>query len=668
MISIKYPVASLAFIFLILVNLSLTSSSVVELPKGGILYPRASESRTVHSLDGVWNFRKSDYPYEGIEARWYERDLKKTGPVIQMPVPSSYNDITEDRDIRDHVGVVWYDRTFFVPDSWRTEGVRVWLRFSSVHYYAQVWVNGQMVVQHEVGHLPFQSEITSVVKFGRKNRVTVYVDNTLTLTTVPQGTLQKIQTNNGSKIVQRYSFDFYNYAGIHRSVHLYTTPSVYIDDITVSTDIEDDRAWLNYELIYRGSLGTDREEINCTVNIIDADGKMVCFETTSILFGDVGGSNITGRIEIPNPKFWWPYGMDTEPGYQYEIQFILQTPEIEKEDIYRLPIGVRKLRWDNQKMYINDKEIYIRGFGKHEDSDIRGKGLDLALAIKDHNLLQWIGANCYRTSHYPYAEEIMDIAEQYGIMIIDEGPSVNTENFTQSELQKHKIAMAELIRRDKNRANVIMWSVANEPRTADPESGPYFGSVVAFTKTLEKRRPVTAVLNRWYTVDQVGQFMDIICFNRYNSWYTEPGKLETIQLAVVTEAENWHRKYNKPVIMAEYGAEAMEGLHIYPDYIWSEEYQVSVLSEHFKAFDTLRQKDFFIGEMIWNFADFKTDQSITRVGGNKKGVFTRQRQPKASAFHVRRRYHQLSNAMDGMPLPKNLYKYTGPTSLGRDDL
>lgn len=96
-------------------------------------------------------------------------------------------------------------------------------------------------------------------------------------------------------------------------------------------------------------------------------------------------------------------------------------------DIYRLPVGIRTISWTNTQMFINNRPIYFTGFGRHEDSDIRGKGLDMPLVIRDHNLIKWTGANSYRTSHYPYAEEIMDLADKLGIMIIDECPSVNTK-------------------------------------------------------------------------------------------------------------------------------------------------------------------------------------------------------------------------------------------------
>lgn len=96
-------------------------------------------------------------------------------------------------------------------------------------------------------------------------------------------------------------------------------------------------------------------------------------------------------------------------------------------DQYELKFGIRNLEWDGSTVKINGKPIYIKGLGRHEDSDIRGKGFDYPLVIREHNLMRWLGVNCYRTSHYPYAEEVMDLADSLGIMIINEVPAVELQ-------------------------------------------------------------------------------------------------------------------------------------------------------------------------------------------------------------------------------------------------
>nr|CAD7196220.1 unnamed protein product [Timema douglasi] len=607
--------------------------TLARISSGGILYPQESESRDVRTLDGVWNFRLSPEsdPLVGFREHWYNKELRQTGETIPMPVPASYNDITQDKAIRDHVGLVWYDRSFFVPDTWRQQGLRVWMRFDSVSYAAQVvswrtdihcrstighrisWVNGQLVMSHEIGHLPFQRDIASVLKYGSKNLVTVAVDNTLLETSIPQGQLSETYTDNGTQITQSYTFDFFNYAGIHRHVHLYTTPQVYIDDISVRTSITGNTGVIEYNVSYNGYDQSYSSPL-CFVDLLDKEGKFVARDITTL----------AGRIEISSPRLWWPYLMDSEPGYLYTLQVRLASPQLGTKDVYRLPVGIRT---------------------------IRGKGLDYSLVAKDYNLIKWIGANSFRTSHYPYAEEIMDFADRQGIVVINECPSVDTVGFSSILLQKHKDSLSELIRRDKNRPSVIMWSIANEARTHLPAAGPYFNIPVYLCTDLFE------VKTNYLSLFPKAQYVDIIGFNRYNGWYSNPGRTNTIVNNLIDEVQNWHRNFNKPIVIMEYGADTMPGLHLQPSYIWSEEYQVELFSEHFRAFDILRKKGYFVGEMIWNFADFKTAETYTRVGGNKKGVFTRDRQPKSSAHHVRRRYLALAEELDNFSPPQDAYPY-----------
>ncbi|KAF6203624.1 hypothetical protein GE061_001956, partial [Apolygus lucorum] len=433
---------------------------------GGILYPRESEFRDLKSLDGIWQFRAENVSSQGTRNMWCTNRLAETGPTIPMPVPSSYNDVTQDKSLREHVGSVWYDRSFFVPDSWRQNAQRVWLRFGSVHYMARVWVNGKEVMEHEIGHLPFEAEVTSFVTFGQENHITVEVDNTLSPITVPQGTIEEIPTLDGPKKIQQYTFDFFNYAGIHRPVVLYTTPSVFIDDITIQTDVIDTTGIVYFNVTYKG-LVQPRNTVECKVTILDAQSKPVGVD----LIHDTTGAGFLGKIDIPEAQLWWPYLMNANPGYLYTLEARITTKQsgVKIQDVYRLPFGIRTISWDNTTLFINNKPAYIRGFSRHEDSDIRGKGLDLPLVAKDYNLLKWVGANAYRTSHYPYAEEIMDFADREGIIIIDECPGVDINIFSDALLEKHKSSLTQLIQRDKTGHQSFFWSIANEPWNAIPE-------------------------------------------------------------------------------------------------------------------------------------------------------------------------------------------------------
>ncbi|XP_046981024.1 beta-glucuronidase-like isoform X2 [Schistocerca americana] len=622
---------------------------------GGLLFPRDSESRELRSLDGVWSFRL-DPGTQGYDDAWYSADLSQTGAVVQMPVPASYNDVTQEAALRDHVGLAWYDRRFFAPAAWRESGRRVWLRFGSVHYFAQVWLNGYSVMTHEIGHLPFQADVTSYLIYGESNRITVAVNNTLSSTTIPQGSLEQMQTGNGNITYLTFTFDFFNYAGIHRSVVLYTTPEVYIDDITITTDYSaDGTGAVNYTVVTGGQLTVTPQ---CEVELLDANGSVVAT-----------GTGFSGELTVINANAWWPYLMNTNPGYLYTLKVNVTSVDLGTEDVYRLPVGIRRLRWDNTSLLINDKPVYLRGFGRHEDSDVFGRGLNLPMVSRDHSLLKWVGANAYRTSHYPYAEETMDFADQQGIMIIDESPGLNIENYSPELLENHKRSLTQLITRDKNRPSVIIWSVSNEPRTQLDGTEDYYRELIDHVKSLDATRPTTIAMTSTYDVDRAGQFLDIIGVNRYNAWYYDSGFTGVIVPKLLEEMENWREKYNKPIIMTEYGADSMVGLHMQPEYLWSEEYQVVLMSEHFKAFDTLRERGYFIGELIWNFADFQTGQYLAfmRAGGNRKGAFTRSRQPKAAAHHLRGRYWRLAQQLDGAQPPEDVDPYLAAAA-PRDEL
>lgn len=345
--------------------------SHVKLPNRtvGLLYPRESETREVRSLDGIWHFIRSNAsdPAQGLREQWYKQALKKTQyDIIFMSVPASYNDVTVDQQLRDHVGTVWYDRNFFVPSQWRTNGLRTWLRFGSVHYQAHVWINGKLAMQHSIGHLPFEAEIGSFVNYGRENRITVMVDNRLSNCTIPQGNVSKESDDEGFTYVQTYTFDFFNYAGIHRSVHLYTTPSTYISDVELKTQLTSSHIGrIDYRLWVGSGIQSEVEPNYVSVQLRDNLDDVVLHQTNR--------NSRNGSLVVNNVKPWWPYLMHPQPGYLYTLEFQLIAEAGGVLDTYRLPVGIRSLSWNNDSLYLNGKPLYLRGFGKHEDSDVSFK-------------------------------------------------------------------------------------------------------------------------------------------------------------------------------------------------------------------------------------------------------------------------------------------------------
>ena len=319
-------------------------------------------------------------------------------------------------------------------------------------------------------------------------------------------------------------------------------------------------------------------------------------------------------------------------------------------DIYQQNIGIRTVKVEDNEFLINGEPFYFKGFGKHEDMNIKGKGLDNVLWIKDFNLMEWIGANSFRTSHYPYAEEILDWADEYGFVVIDESPAVGMTFFNEEkkvfipervndETKQHHIeVMTELISRDRNHPSVVMWSIANEPSSWEENARTYFKDIIDTVRKLDAHRPVTMVSYAFpygKRKDKVADLLDIVCINKYYSWYEDSGMLDVIQYQAETELTLWYENYKKPIIVTEYGADAISGFHSTPSVMFTEEYQMEMVQRFNQVFDKL---DFVIGEHLWAFADFATKQGTTRVIGNRKGVFTRERNPKSIAFMLKNRW------------------------------
>jgi beta-glucuronidase len=279
--------------------------------------------------------------------------------------------------------------------------------------------------------------------------------------------------------------------------------------------------------------------------------------------------------------------------------------------------------------------------------DVKGRGLDHAMLVRDFNLLEWIGANSFRTSHYPYAEEVMRMADRRGIVIIDEVPAVGMNTFkgddkvftderVNADSQAHHLEVVEaLIARDKNHPSVVMWSVGNEPASAEEGAPAYFAPIFARVRELDPTRPVTCVEVVDAPLNRNAHLSDVILVNRYDSWYWHPGRLQVVEQTLEKGLAGWYERFGKPVVISEFGADTIAGMHQLPAVMFTEEYQREFVKRFHAVFDRL---PFVVGEHIWNFADFGTKQGITRVGGNKKGIFTRQRQPKSVAFDVRDRW------------------------------
>jgi beta-glucuronidase len=233
-------------------------------------------------------------------------------------------------------------------------------------------------------------------------------------------------------------------------------------------------------------------------------------------------------------------------------------------------------------------------------------------------------------------------------MVIDESPAVGLQENNMAlnaTLEHHLMVESELIRRDKNRAAAIIWSVANEPQSNYPVATSYFQQVISHVRALDSTRPVTFVSCQDYNTDVAVQFNDVIFINKYFGWYVQTGELDTIKHDLSADITGWLNAFpGKPVGMSEYGADTVPGLHTLPSFVFTEDYQSQFYALHAQVFDSFRTapQSRWFSELTWCFADFMTGQTDVRVVGNKKGLLTRDREPKAAAIQLAARYNQLA--------------------------
>ncbi len=579
-----------------------------------MLYPQQNPARALFDLSGIWDFQPD--PEEGGEARGFMNGLPKPRPIA---VPGSWNE--QYADLFNYFGAGWYLRRVTVPMAWKSE--RVFLRVGSANYRAVVWVNGRRVGEHEGGHLPFAFEITGLVRFGEENVIAIMVENYLRPDRVPSGGMGGVGAFSGYPDT---TFDFFPYAGIHRPVVLYTVPRDFVEDITVITRLEGQEARVEVSVRVNGGLSKGR--------VVLAGGGARA--EAEVRFRDGVG---TTELRIPSARLWSP----ADP-------FLYDLTVYAGKDVYNLPVGLRTVEVRGKEFLLNGEPVYFRGFGRHEDFYASGRGLNLPLLVKDYDLMRWVGANSFRTSHYPYSEEDMMLADRLGFLVIDEIPAANLVFEDEATVARRRATclrmIEELIARDKNRASVVMWSVANEPtlpnlidRLTGKDTSPvpeyatqFLRDLVNHVRALDPTRPVTLTGMMGAPLEWQ-EFTDVICVNRYWGWYEQGGRLEEAFATLDQELDLLYERFKKPILLTEFGADAVAGLH--GGLMWSEEYQAEMIRGYLEI---ARRKDFVIGTHVWCFADFQSTQSVRRVGGmNLKGVFTRDRKPKLAA-HVLREY------------------------------
>jgi beta-glucuronidase len=507
-------------------------------------------------------------------------------------VPGDWN--TQDAALFLYEGTVWYRRQFSHA---RQPGRRVFVHFGAVNYHAIVYLNGVKLGEHEGGFTPFQLEITAQLRDGG-NTLVVKVDNTRHRDGVPT-----------------LNTDWWNYGGITRDVCLLDLPETFIEDyfLQLAPGSTDELAgWVRLSDARSGQL--------VTLAIPEVGLKL------EARTDERGLAQVRGRARF---ALWSP---ENPKLYDVSVQ--------SGADTVRDALGFRSIVARGGDILLNGKPLFLRGICIHEEAPIRsGRALSVEEA---RTLLGWVkelGGNFARLAHYPHNEAMAREADRLGVLLWSEIPVYWTIQFDNpAVLEKARSQLRENVTRDRNRAAVIIWSVANETPVGDGRTR-FLTTLVADVRALDATRLVSAALERHYLSDGVtqmiddplGAVLDVIGCNEYVGWYDGlPEKCDRVQ---------WRTTYEKPLIMSEFGGDALAGHHGDALTRWTEEYQAS-LYEHQIAM--LRRIPFLRGVTPWILADFRSPRrQLPAIQDffNRKGLVS-DRGERKQAFYILQRYYR----------------------------
>lgn len=565
-------------------------------------------------LSGIWRFRAD--PADAGEANGWAR-APSTG--LELAVPGSWNEQLAEDGYMNYVGAAWLYREVFVSSSFA--GRRLVLRLEAAGFSAKVFVNGEAVGEGRLPYLPFEADVTEIAKPGETMLVAVCVSNVEAADGITPSVSVKDYAHEGrikDEVHPATRPDFFPYGGLHRPVYLLALPEEAIDAVRIETKLEGGLARIEIEADVDGELHAVLRLHG--ENVAEASGEKPL------------------SLAVVNPQLWMP-GSPT----LYDLNLSLKRGS-EVVDALSMPVGIRTITCEGSSLLLNGEPVFLRGFGRHEDADISGRGLNLPVMVKDFGLMRWCGANSFRTSHYPYATEQLEWADRHGVLVISELASVNLDFRIVSDatLKNHLAALEAQIARDRNHPSVIMWSLSNEPGFLGEEAynennaGSYWDQIFSHARSLDASRPLTAANVQYAGInDPLFERSDVIGLNRYHGWYNAPGQIARGVEQLREEIDALAKRHGKPIALWEFGADAVHGEHATWDQMFTEEYQADFITAYL---DLVENHPSCVGAHVWNLADFRTAQHFRRVVVNRKGVFTRDRKPKRAAFTLRDRW------------------------------
>ena len=592
------------FTSLVLIAASLLTIQAQQVPQVGNIL-----GRNISSLNGKWHYivdvqEEGYYDYRmNPTQNGFFRNAKPQRPedlieydfdkAEEMPVPSDWN--TRDERLFFYEGTVWFYRKFNVEKSALKEGRRKLLYFGAVNYDAHVYVNGRHMGHHIGGFTPFNFDVTDQLKEG-ENFVIVKVDN-----------------KRHAEDVPTQIFDWWNYGGITRDVLLVDVPATYVE---------------NYSLQL---LSLEGRQLGFTVKLNKAEaGQKVTLRIPelklekNITTSDNGTATTFMKAK---PQLWCPNNPKL-----YKVEITINGETITDE------IGFRKIETRGKQILLNGEPIFLKGISIHEEKPYGG---GRANCTEDaHTLLSWakeLGCNFVRLAHYPHNEYAVREAERMGIMVWSEIPvywTIAWKNF--ATYQNAEAQLHDMIARDHNRANVIIWSIANETPHS-PERDQFLGRLATYARSQDSTRlismamEVTGASNYHNKLqDNMNKYVDVVSFNQYIGWYRDVNDAPKM---------TWEIPYNKPVIISEFGGGARAGLHGEKNQRWTEEFQENLYRENTAMLDKI---DGLAGTTPWILKDFRSPRRVlTGIQDyyNRKGLVSDQGEKKL-AFDVLKKWYE----------------------------
>ena len=539
------------------------------------------------STNAYFTNTKPKSPSDLIEYNFDEADT--------MQVPGDWN--TQKEKLYYYEGTIWYKKSFDYPKTNLKN--RIFLYVGAANYKTEAYLNGEKLGTHIGGFTPFNFEVTHLLK-EKDNFIIFKVDNKRTKEGVPT-----------------LNTDWWNYGGITRDVKLIETPLTFIQDYFVHLDSKDNNI-IKGEVNLKGGKNLTHE---VTVEIPELRIKKKLTTDTS--------GRATFEIKSRKIEYWSP-----ENPKLYDVSFTTNDEELQDQ------IGFRTIITQNDDILLNGEPILLKGISLHEESPItKGRANSRADAEKVLSWIKEMGGNYVRLSHYPHNEHIVRLADEMGILVWEENPVYWTIQWNNPDTYANaQNQLLEMIQRDKNRAAVIIWSMANETPVSDARNT-FLTKLIQTARKTDPTRLISAALeqssdpknpNIKHIDDPMADVVDVLSFNQYLGWYG--GTPESCRNA------QWEITQNKPVIISEFGAGAKQGLHGDKNERWTEEYQEYLYIE---TLAMLQKIDQLSGMSPWILVDFRSPRRpLPKIQDdyNRKGLISEDGKKK-KAFWVLKEFY-----------------------------